>query len=779
MERDNFFIILDLSVDPPQMDPSKIEEAIKKKQSEWSRLRNPPTKGIKAQSYIGMIPEIRRVMMNSELCEKEAKSALEIIKNKKQFKFKEIDRHLELLMSKGFIKEEEIFKLAKHHGISVSEIRSRIKLKEEEKFSVLDQQIHHRGQKGYITESEIDALSVIHSMDKKTIRKRITCPVKKDKTTRFQKAKPIDPSIIKIIEENLKIVGKTSLYDFLGVNSDAEIKELQQRAKEKEADILKIRKKDALTTASGVLVGHCIFLFKNEQNKASYDNTRIQAQLSKLNMDIDVTGIEGIIRADNFQYLVNRAVEFGLSPKEATSYIKNYCKHKKWHIETPLKKKDKTKKLLVKIITIILIFSGIAFYGFYSFNQHKLKNEYESLIVRVENQENLEDKIYFLKNYLDTNPVHKYSRKIQKQYEEYEKKLGLRQYNSLVGSAEKLISQKKFDEAMALYVQYKNINPQSPFKDDIAQKMILLSEVLEDRDYEILEQKVLNLSAQEKILEYRKHQKKYPRGNYHKSINAIVSDLGDIYYFTLMDELRRCESDKTWEKCIQLSAGFINAFPNDPRSEKLQADRDKYRQYYREEMVLRELNKRAGEKGSDYGEARKIFLRYMQLNPHSSITERIQEEIVLLEKAEKEALRGKKLKKIMDQIKAADDRFVVRDENIVLDKHTKLMWTLWDSADSGAVCIDYKTAHQYVSDLRTGGYSDWRLPTPQELIRLYKTEPFFPLTTSEWYWTSVNYRSYIDGWVQMVDTIITGPVINNYRERVDSRRCGAVRAVRP
>lgn len=779
MERDNFYIILDLSVDPAEMDPSKIEEAIKKKQSEWSRLRNHPTKGIQAQSYIGMISEIRRVMMNPELCEKEAKSALEIIQKKKQFKFKEIDRHLELLMSKGFIKEEEIFKLAKHHGISVNEIRSRIKVKEEEKFSVLDQQIRHRAQKGYITESEIDALSVIHSMDKKTIRKRITCPVKKDKTTRFQKAKPLDPSIIRIIEENLKIVGKTSLYDFLGVSSDIEIKALQQKAKEKEADILKIRKKDAVTTASGVLAGHCIFLFKNEQNKASYDNTRIQAQLSKLNMDIDVAGIEGIIRADNFRYLVNRAVEVGLSPREATSYIKNYCKHKKWHIETPSNKKDKTKKVFVKIIAIILIFSGIAFYGFYSYNQHKLKNEYESLIVKVKNEENLEDKMYLLKNYLDTNPVHKYSRKIQKQYEEYEEKLGLRQYNSLVSSAERLISQKKFDEAMELYVQYKNINPQSPFNDDIAQKMILLSETMEDRDYEILEQKALKLSAQEKVLEYRKHQEKYPNGKHHKSINAIVSDLGDMYYFTLMDELAQLESDKTWEKCIQLSSRFIKTFPHDPRSDKLKADQEKYRQYYREEMVLRELKKRAGEKGSDYGEAKKIFLRYMQLNPHSSITDRIQEEITLLEKAEKEALRGKKLKKMEDQIKAAGDRFVVSDGSIFLDKHTKLMWTLWDSNDSAAACIDYENANQYVSDLRTGGYSDWRLPSPQELIRLYKSEPFFPLATSEWYWTSVNYRSYIDGWVQMVDIIITDPAIDNYRERVDSRCCGALRAVRP
>jgi curved DNA-binding protein CbpA len=100
MERDNFYIILDLSVDPPQMDSTKIEEAIKKKQTEWSRLRNHPTKGIKAQQYIGMISEIRNIMMNPKLREMEAKSALEIIRKNEELKFSNIDRHLELLMSK-------------------------------------------------------------------------------------------------------------------------------------------------------------------------------------------------------------------------------------------------------------------------------------------------------------------------------------------------------------------------------------------------------------------------------------------------------------------------------------------------------------------------------------------------------------------------------------------------------------------------------------------------------------------------------------------------------
>ncbi|MFO8083671.1 MAG: DUF1566 domain-containing protein [Desulfobacterales bacterium] len=778
MERDNFFIILDLSVDPPQMDPVAIEEAIKRKQTEWSRLRNHPTKGIQAQKYIGIIPEIRKVMMNPELRKKEAKSALEIIRKKEASKFSEIDRHLELLMSKGFIKEEEIFKLAKHHKIATNEIRNRVKQKEKEKFSLLDQQIQDRTQKGYITESEIEALSIIHGMDIKTIRKRISCPVKKEIITRFQKSKPLDPSIIGVIEDNLKIVGKSSLYDFLEISPDSGIKELQQKAKEKEAEILKIRKKDAQATASGVLVGHCISLFKNEKNKASYDGTRIQAYLSKLNMDIDVAGIEGIIRADNFKYLVNRAVEFGMTPREASSYITKYCKDKKWNIGATARKKGKTKNLFIKIIAILLIFSAIAYYGFNLFAQNKLKNEYASLIEGIERLDKPEEKIQVLKNYLASHPPHKYTDQIQKKYEEYWKKLNFHQYETMINAADALINQKKLDEAMEIYVQYKKKNPQSLFSENIAQKMAWLTERMEDRDYEALE-KTQKITAEEKIIAYRKYLEKYPSGKHHQNIISLLSDLSDVYYISLMDELTRCESAETWTKCIQLSETFINTYPDDIRSSELKTLRKKYRQRYREEMIFNELKSKANEKGPDYKAAKKIFISYLKLNPDSSLKDRIQQEITLLEKTEKEAEKREKVQNIEDQINKTGGRFVIDNEDVVFDKNTKLMWTLWDSNESATInCLDYETAHQYVAELNTGGYEDWRIPTPKELTVLYQTKPFFPLKNSEWYWTSVSYKSYSDQWVQMVDIFATDPD-TTAKQRIDSRRCGAVRAVRP
>ncbi|MGA2986729.1 MAG: DUF1566 domain-containing protein [Terriglobia bacterium] len=50
-----------------------------------------------------------------------------------------------------------------------------------------------------------------------------------------------------------------------------------------------------------------------------------------------------------------------------------------------------------------------------------------------------------------------------------------------------------------------------------------------------------------------------------------------------------------------------------------------------------------------------------------------------------------------------------------VDPQTRLMWTLTDNGGD----IDWDDAFQYCQALRTGGYSDWRLAAPEELVGIY------------------------------------------------------------
>ncbi|MDJ0782378.1 MAG: DUF4388 domain-containing protein [Desulfosarcinaceae bacterium] len=121
-------------------------------------------------------------------------------------------------------------------------------------------------------------------------------------------------------------------------------------------------------------------------------------------------------------------------------------------------------------------------------------------------------------------------------------------------------------------------------------------------------------------------------------------------------------------------------------------------------------------------------------------------------------------------------RYRSNGNGTVLDKSTGKVWTLLDSTQMLGYCIDYAGAAAYVSNLNTGGYGDWRLPAPGELAGIYKSEPFFPLSSTQWYWSS---ESFIKGYNQGA-YVVTGAherIFN--RESREASACGAVRAVRP
>ena len=780
MERDNFYIILDLSTSPPENDPVKIKEAIKKKQAEWSRLRNHPSKGINAQKYIGLMPEIRKIMMDPARRAKEARTAQEIVKSQQARKFTGIDRHLELLMSKGFIKEEEIVKLARLHKVAPNEIRSRIQAKEKEKYAELDKQIQNRMNKGFISEAEIASLAKIHGMDEDAVRSRVSGPIKKESKFNLRKTKALDPSIEKIIEDNLKVVGKTSLYDFLDMAPDSELADLQQKAKEKESEVLKSRKKDAVATASGVLVGHCISQFKSERNKASYDATRAQSHLSELDSDIDVAGIEGIIRKDNFEFLANRAVEFGMDPDEAAKYIRNYCKEKKWQIETSKKPKTKKtkKQVLLRVAVLIVLVAAGYFQGFKLYDDYKGKNDYERIVAKAESLPELEDKVRLLREYLNDNDIHKYTPEISQKYEEYKARQEARRIDDLIVSAKELVREDKFEEALAVYKQYLEKNPRSPSIMRLRKEISAIEKLIERKDYEALAN-IEHLSVAERIAAYGRYLKEHPSGEGRENVLNILQDLGDAYYVTLIDELDQCEKQRRYEVCVALAENFIAAFPEDERSETLRLFQHRYRQKLNEEIALEELIRKASEKGRDFSAARKIFDNYLEFNPNSPIKDRVLEEIEKVEKKRVQAEFASEFERRLQLLEATGGRFASDIDNVVSDTRTGLMWAMWDSTHSTEDCMDHHRAEQYVDDLHIGGYDDWRIPTPEELAGIYKSEPFFPFSDAPWYWSSVSYKSYSDGWIFLVDVVDTKKATVYHKEQIDSRKCGAVRAVRP
>ena len=61
-----------------------------------------------------------------------------------------------------------------------------------------------------------------------------------------------------------------------------------------------------------------------------------------------------------------------------------------------------------------------------------------------------------------------------------------------------------------------------------------------------------------------------------------------------------------------------------------------------------------------------------------------------------------------------EDRFVPFEDEIIMDVKTGLKW----AQDAGGQVITWDNANAYVQKLMLGGYSDWRLPTKEELESL-------------------------------------------------------------
>jgi hypothetical protein len=64
-----------------------------------------------------------------------------------------------------------------------------------------------------------------------------------------------------------------------------------------------------------------------------------------------------------------------------------------------------------------------------------------------------------------------------------------------------------------------------------------------------------------------------------------------------------------------------------------------------------------------------------------------------------------------------DGRFVAYDDGTVLDTKTNLMWAARDNGSS----INWQSAKSYCENYHAGGYTDWRMPTQDELAGLYDT----------------------------------------------------------
>ncbi len=658
MEQQNFYLLLNLSIDPPEEDPKIIEKAIKKKQAEWSRHRNHPTKGIQAKYFIDLIPEIRKVMLDPELRVKHAEEAQVQLDKEDEKKFLQIDRHLYIYLNKGSLTNKEVYKLVQLHGLEVEDIlkraikiESKLKTKPErspfvyagqtaasmeERISDIEKYLGVRMYKGYLTDKEIEKFSKLYSVEKEEIKKQIEYPIRETPHKEPFETKTIDKSIEKSIDDNLKIIGKASLYEFLELPISSDIDTLQKNAGEKRRAMLATTQKNAVVTASGELAGHCITIFKTQESRITYDVTRAITQLKPIDSDIEVAQIDGVIRLEYFEAIIDNAAKLGIEHEVVNDYIEEYCKRKNWKA----KSKQKRKRLILVSAAIISLVLAIVI-GTIAIVQiqksQRLEEDYLKVSEKVTAKKILEEKREILLNYIGSHDQNKYvddARVKIKQIENNIKKrnaLDERDYQIAIKDSATLYDKKNYEAVNDNYGKYISAHPKGVHADELSQKVSEIPDLIDKRDFG----KLKNIPRKDyngRITAYDSYLNTYPQGKYKEKVLQLIAGMSEEYYRFIKKEIAVYEKRKQWDKCIQLCNNYLKYYKDSKNALDLKGERLFYQKQLENMKILKNLIRKAQKAGKNHKKAIKIYQDYLKQNPKSPIRYEVKKKINTLKK---------------------------------------------------------------------------------------------------------------------------------------------------
>jgi tetratricopeptide (TPR) repeat protein len=407
-----------------------------------------------------------------------------------------------------------------------------------------------------------------------------------------------------------------------------------------------------------------------------------------------------------------------------------------------------------------------------------IKKEYQNVLAQIESQPEPEQKITLLQHFVNAHQQSEYAKNAQDKINEVRMLFEKQSFKTVVVNADKLLADNDYEKAMAVYREYLEKYPQSMHVTAIKKKTAEIIQQVDDRDYHAVV-KTAGGDGVERILSYVQYLEKYPNGKHRDEVNKLIADMGAEYYRFFEKQITICQNQEDWEQCIQLSDTFINIYPGHGRANEIKSFIALFQKELQEKKTMDNLMQKAARVGGDYKAARQIYFDYLDSQPDSPLKDKIITELTKLKKQEELARLQSEREKITALLQESKGRFVDKGNDTVTDTKTGLTWSMLDSLQELKKCLSYESAVKYVQDLRTGGYQDWRLPNESELTGIYKTKPFFPPKTAEWFWTSKSYSRYSDGWQMMVFIVTTKRETEWNKEQTYAQECGAVHAVRP
>lgn len=284
-EATNYYLVLDLSLDPPVKDKVRLEAAIQKKLTEWEQGVNHPAKGLLFKNLASKVPEIKKALLSDDATRDAIIfDALRIVKGRA---------------------------MALIDAITNGES---------------------------ITEMQIDAIcKKVPWFSEETIRRMVTpndtvlSAFKIPLNPHRPPIEPMDDMLMAKIEKYLTVIGEKDLYGFLGCKRFTEQTTMCCIAEEILSEARKLPWKTAGVMASQELAGLISTHFKKSGAKLSYDMA-LQTYAAKRDL-ADIFSLRCLSKKvdwNSYQLSVRDCRTIGMSQEEAEYFVYDfYCLKRK------------------------------------------------------------------------------------------------------------------------------------------------------------------------------------------------------------------------------------------------------------------------------------------------------------------------------------------------------------------------------------------------------------------------------------------------------------------
>ncbi|MBS2970689.1 hypothetical protein J9317_18255 [Metabacillus sp. KIGAM252] len=296
--RPNFYNLLELSCNPPELDKDKIKFAIETKKKYWnSRANMPGKRGEEAKYFSSLTGEMISRLVDDEFWEEEAERAhteeLEKKRELERIQNEQLDRMIEIASSKGFITKLEISFIKAKLSVPEAAIQKRINVEVKE------------GKKK-TKQSSSDGLEMTNPSTLKEIASLLS----------GLNVKPLAGSL-------------PTLYDFLGIPEKGSARSvLFAEANEQFALYQRKAKGSQDTESRRQLYSIAKQIFHNETERKKYDNSLAGMRLEQANNLLEIACAGGVVDFFTYEALMKRLQQEGVPQKLAKDHIRLYCAQK-------------------------------------------------------------------------------------------------------------------------------------------------------------------------------------------------------------------------------------------------------------------------------------------------------------------------------------------------------------------------------------------------------------------------------------------------------------------